>query len=803
MGQDDAVFQTLQSLPGPDFEQAIVQFRNEDIPKALYPRAIAAFRSRLTGTVDPKVRLGMALILAGLNDPDTPEHLKSALSDLPNDALREVSDYTLRPAAEILRKSDPQWLSQWVTDRVSEGGLRRNDWQSLTIDMSSTRKSELLQRACTEDMRHSGTLAALRASADADTAKALFVAYRDYQSVLAADPRNQEKQAINSQLRGLLHSIPRAAVVDGLSDILSHAPTSEDLPIITDLCGLRGSDDAEASQSLSELQRDRLRDYLTSAVTFILGQDDFNGQGKGYLSSALSRVGQYADMPQIMDLIRADITRVREGLAARARDHRSPQARGAPSSWTIWHVEALIRLGDKDSEPFLLSLLSEPEYETAAAWGLYLIAHQTHTDPNIMGARHGLPPRDFRRIRNSGSEWSAVFVEDLRKKYADAIKQCVHSLLQDTDTVDAQATLYRHHRVRELAKPLAALDPRDSAAMILDVAELPGRFDGYTRVALLEALIFAGIALPEARTKVILEPALAEFRAHGLQNNGYLFSRLLCLLPFVDEPERGVARVRELLAEFRVVWYDQRNLLLALAQCPDEAGLELLCDIAGANNGVFGNEAKDWFEAVASSPFPAAREIIMGFVDPAARACIAGRDLPEYGVDTLAVHLARLAGTEPSIAGRLAELTTSTLPPQRRIILAKTLAGFATGAGLLAALNLIDDTATPPIPYEVFRAIEDLFLEKRPYAPNNQSYTLVPRAANGLKVQLYEMAKHDPRRTQSAYGLLAQIEEWRLEYGRPPSEPRHPSPESPEMWPPIAPVTPTNLSQVDPVSRAN
>ena len=790
MGQGDAVADILQSLTDPEFEKAIARFHYEEIPAPLRPRAMASYRSRLNDSTDPKTRLQIALTLAELGDPDTPARLKAELTALPGDQVRDVSDYALRPAVEILRNADPEWLSDWITDRVIEGGLWRDHWRSLILDIPSTRKAELLHRASTEDLKRSGALAILRAFADPDTAKTLFVAYRDYQPILLRDPTSQEKQNLNHQLRDLLRSLPRHVVIDGLSDILSQPPTSEDLAIITDLCGLRGADDLAANQSLSEAQGDRLRGYLKSAVPFVLTQDDFNGQGKGYLACALSRVGSSGNMADVMELVRADITRVREGRAARARDHRSPQARGAPSSWTSWHVEALIRLGDRGCEPFLLNLLNEPEYEIEAAWGLYLIAHQTQAEPNVMGARGGQPPRDFRRVGSSVTDWRAIFVDNLRQKYAAAITQRVLPLLHDTNKADAQAVLYRHHRLRELAKPLAALDARDSADVILQVAELPGQSDGWTRVALLETLIFAGVPLPESRTGIILEPVLSEFRRHGIHsNNGHLLTRLLCLLPFVDEPKLGIARMRELLAEFRVSWYDNRNLLFALAQCPVDAGLDLLCDIAASNASLFEHGAKDWFDAVANSPITGAREIVLGFVDPNARVCTAERNLPEHALDTLATHLSRLASADPSSAARLTELSAGTLPPQRRAILAKTFARVDPETGLVAALNLIDDSATPPVPYEVLRAMEDLFLEKRPHGANTQSYSLVPRAANDLKARLYDMAKHDARRAQSAYGLLAQIEEWRLEYGRPPSEPRHPAPESLDFWPPIAPTT--------------
>jgi hypothetical protein len=45
------------------------------------------------------------------------------------------------------------------------------------------------------------------------------------------------------------------------------------------------------------------------------------------------------------------------------------------------------------------------------------------------------------------------------------------------------------------------------------------------------------------------------------------------------------------------------------------------------------------------------------------------------------------------------------------------------------------------------------------------------------------MATKDEKRKISALRLLAQIEEWRLEYGRPAGEPRHPAFNSGEPWP--------------------
>jgi hypothetical protein len=56
------------------------------------------------------------------------------------------------------------------------------------------------------------------------------------------------------------------------------------------------------------------------------------------------------------------------------------------------------------------------------------------------------------------------------------------------------------------------------------------------------------------------------------------------------------------------------------------------------------------------------------------------------------------------------------------------------------------------------------------------------------------MVRQDQYRARSAYQLLGQIDLWRLQYGRPAREPRHPAFDSGELWPPAAPDLPLNQS---------
>jgi hypothetical protein len=156
VGQHDAVAEVLQSMPDPEFEQAIQKFHREEIPLPLYARAISSYKTLLATATDLKARFKIALALAELNDAGTSARLKAELNALPPDVVRELSDYTVQPAVELLRTADPEWLSQWVRERIIQLGLWRDSWVSLILEIPRSMKEELLHRVCTEDFGRSG-----------------------------------------------------------------------------------------------------------------------------------------------------------------------------------------------------------------------------------------------------------------------------------------------------------------------------------------------------------------------------------------------------------------------------------------------------------------------------------------------------------------------------------------------------------------------------------------------------------------------------------------------------------------------
>ena len=176
-----------------------------------------------------------------------------------------------------------------------------------------------------------------------------------------------------------------------------------------------------------------------------------------------------------------------------------------------------------------------------------------------------------------------------------------------------------------------------------------------------------------------------------------------------------------------------------------------------------------------------AHDLLLGFIDPD----LAG--LPN-GIafnrdDHLAARIADIASADPQAKSRLIQLSVTDLPQGRRLLLSKIIGRFADLDAVMAGLNLIDDAASPSVPFEILQQLEGAFVERRPAGSSANAFTLEPRNSNAVRARLFEMALKDERRKRTAVRLLAQIEEWRLQYGRPTGEPRHPAPESGLSWP--------------------
>lgn len=222
-----------------------------------------------------------------------------------------------------------------------------------------------------------------------------------------------------------------------------------------------------------------------------------------------------------------------------------------------------------------------------------------------------------------------------------------------------------------------------------------------------------------------------------------------------------------------------------LEHLSDLALLRLVLEPLSSDTATFEQCGDTLISAIAALDTPRAHELLLGFVDPQVRGIEGNARRGEYGI--LIDRLADLAVRKAEIRTRPHLLCERSLASFNRYILSKVLQRLGQPDDEMACLNLVDDVAEPPIPQGVWDLLENAFVERRPDQHYANAFTQHARGANQLRKRLFQMAIDGPNRRVSAWKLLGQIEEWRIEHGRPASEPRHPDLASGRSWPLASP----------------
>ena len=780
-GSPRGFVQILKALDDEAFERVVQSLGANYIPASMHLRALTIWRRQFESSEEPASRLRILLVAAELGEDDIPEKLKEQFTQLASANLQALGESSIKPALDILRRTDPQWVSQWVANRILDGSLRPDHWIHLVTNIPEDLKQELFEAVAGRDLKGvgmRGIIPLLKATADAllaESAWARLFTIRRTMSNSAGTP-NPADHTIARQLEDFIRALPPNVSVSGLLKYFARPVALIEFTALIDVLSEAGRDSPDLRSELHDELRLRLRTYLKNGVPFVLSQDNFKGQMNAYLATALARVGEPEDINEFRSLIQADIERF--------NDERAAQTRPRPTtSWTTWHVRAVASLDLRAAEVVLLELLNEPgydRYDIEAASALVRLARIKDV------------PDQFSHKVDYGGVWDARagnqpprFDEERRQRYAQAIKARISMLFAERAN-NARPNLH-DKRLKELAKLLADLDARGSSELVMQGLSLPGEWDSWIRVDAMEALLLGGAELPTELSLEILNPAINQIRKQGTydHNSAWLLVRCLCVLPLLDAPAVGIARIRQVIPEARLGPVALRDLFGALGNSRSSAALDLLADLADVDGRETPGFFEQWVNAVATIGGPEATQILLSFIDPEAD----GFNLPDngsrYGEDeAVALRIANLAMAGDGVRLRVLRWCDMDLPPAKRLLLAKVIARLGTVDAVMVGLNLIDDSSTPAIPYDLHAAIEDVFLEHRPTGKTGSSYTFEPRSANEIRVKLFEMALTDVRRRQAAYSLLGQIEVWRLEHGRPNTELRHPAFNSGETWPP-------------------
>ena len=783
-GSSEEVNKLLEPLNDETFKAALRRLPSETIPSSIRSRALAVYWDSYRETTEPVTRVRTLLLIVKMGGTNVLGELKDDLNKCPRNSLEQNGPHVVKPALDLIRQTDLEWVSHWVAERIVDGSLRGDQWIALVSSVPDELKERLLESIENENFeyaRYSGRISILSAVSDGSMVQRIFARLCALRGVISGAPEvaHELEWAIERQLDELFRSLPPDIAVAGLAGHFTGAVQPLELTVVAQLFGRVGRSESDLRSTLRDDLRQMLRAYLVKGVPVMLREDDFNGEQKANLASALARVGDPDDLPLLRELIQADIARRQRGMEARMRGDRGRLGNGGMTSYANWHVRAVLQLAPHTADAVLLETLKGGEYERDSAWGLVQLATLCKVETGL-GFGFG-----FSRHTDYASMWQArqgrlhlAFDEERRQRYAIAIRQRIESLIEESQKA-GEARSY-DFRLKELTKALAVIDSRGSTDLILKVLATQDRWNGWPVVQTLETLLFDGIVLPTDVTLKIFDTLLGHVRSDLWDDQRVgLLIRALCLLPFIADAAAGITKTREVVEELKLRNYQMRDLTAALGQsrCPE--AVRVLRQFA-SDEALMTQLGEVWLNAVATLDYPESRELLLSSVDPEISGLPPG--LTFYREDILAARLAELAQRDAAIRQRLFQLCTLQLPLRKRALLGKIMVAVGTTEAMLAGLNLLDDSGSLGLPYEMWKKIEETFVAHEPVVGNSSAYIPAPRSSNSIRNKLFQMATTDERRKRSASSLLAQIEVWRLEYGRPNGEPRNPDPELKSRW---------------------
>lgn len=776
VGYPEDVAHLIEKLDQETFAATISKMSPDEIPPTIRARALTLYQKIYNESMDAVDCLRNLLSQVKLGNTNIENELKKHLNDLDRSKMKDLGEFVIKPSLDIIKKSDPTWVSHWVAERVADGSLWLNHWSVFITAIPEKIMTDWLQKLSSEDLEyqhHSHINELLAVGADKDFTENIFLKLCELKRLKqysTPDQISKKEHAIVRQLEDLFRALPPNIAVSGLSKCFDSKFDNIEFLVVIDVLNSVGRSEPRLSDILDSELRQKIREYLKGAISFALSEPDSSGNIKAELASCLGRVGEPEDMVDLDRLLQADLKRLKEILKNRI------EGRAVTITSQCGHyLKALVQLAPLGAEDIILNLINEPIYDCESASVLVSLAKEDRSDPPFGGYRQG-----YAKIWDVRAGQNFIeFDETRRINFANAIRERIKKSLEEAQSERDKVP----YSIRELGKSLAILDPKGSTDLIFDVLSLLGEHDDWTLTFTLENLLNGGATLPTNKVSDLFDGMLQRLKKYGSHDDREnLLRHFLCILPFIANPEEGIKKIREAITEFRIPLHIQRDIVDALGYSRCDEAYSLLRELAGSNGEYIKDLGESWLNALAALDTVESKKLLMSFVDPD----ITGfQNMPNIGrTDILASHIATLARNDSNIHQRLIGLCDSVLSAEERSLLAEAISKLDSEDAIMASLNLIDDTANPTIPFSLARKFETSFVERRPHGKSGSTFTLAPRSFNSIRKRLFEMSISDEQRKRTAYALLGKIESWRLDYGKPMSEPRHPDFESGEKWPP-------------------
>lgn len=222
-----------------------------------------------------------------------------------------------------MKESDPQWVSDWLAQKVLAGVTRFGGWDEMVTRLPAEERERLLKRFSNEllDPNEQGrVLSLLATSADEELAAPVFERACEIRRGLSTVPgADMPKWNLLRQLKDLLDAIAPTILLGGLSDKLEKEPEATELDVLTDVLAKFNPPDTEIQTAVPDDLKQKFHGYLKRAVERAADPKGVGARVRAYLAVLLGQVGGPDDIPDLRRLIKADSIRFREMQAARMK----------------------------------------------------------------------------------------------------------------------------------------------------------------------------------------------------------------------------------------------------------------------------------------------------------------------------------------------------------------------------------------------------------------------------------------------------------------------------------------------------
>jgi nucleotide-binding universal stress UspA family protein len=577
---------------------------------------------------------------------------------------------------------------------------------------------------------------------------------------MSAAPLGQQHQTITDALNMLR--------LDVLVPSLMAARTEQPRHI-ADLAGLLvrwRSDDWGEALPIDPAEIEPLCGTIQDWVGKAIGHPETQRHELSTIVSASKRVGHNL-LPSLKRLLDAEIEAWRKDQAEIERRRKNGEhVRQGNTIYTAIYRQAFEAFEGDAVRDVLLGYIGSPEFEVEAAFALrqYGTGDKLPSPAETMG----FPKYDkvaFARARRKSRPTQ-------ENPVATVVLDRIEALLKTGNKDDLG-------RAFPMAVAVAQMDYGDRIGTINAVLNSPGSpVPMFGRHELLQVLLFAGEPISAAIVKQELEAALAKVMAKSWrsQNEWWPLGRWFELLAFTDKPELLIDMVEKLPPDLKLANNLDRvvqalgyaaeagtafKTLQALAEIVP--GLDTVHSYAGALVRIGSLEATNHLVSL-SFDAKRATSIGYGFFNESNLLAAALREHPEEKRDFLA---------------RLIKTPTSMAPIHGRV-----LAEVVDQQDVLQLLQYCDPAGSDLISQALEHAVRELAVVNRSIEGTN-AYEREPADLSWLRSNLFRVYLEQKPVARLAAKLLGVVDMQRDEYGRPPSEPRHPDIETGRPWPPI------------------